>query len=125
MPVQGNEAAMLRRKTSDSETSLPDDAIALIFEEVEAEHAGYVTNRPVILQAAIVSRLDELVVASSKAVTYQLNETRVNRSDTGKLLMDKLENAQAKLEKMLKDNASVAVAMGNIRRVPTQWKDTP
>jgi hypothetical protein len=125
MPAQGNEARMLRRKTSDTATSLPDDDIELIFEEVEAKYSDYLTNRPVILQAAIVSRLKELVVAASKSVTYQLNETRINRSDTAKVLQDSLDDAQKELDTLLADVKPIAVGMGNIRRVPTQWKDTP
>jgi hypothetical protein len=123
MPSQGNEIILLRRRTSDTEDSLPDEIAEILIDEAEAEYPGY--SRTLILQAAIVARLSELVVAASKAVTYQLNETRVNRSDTAKVLMEMLEKAQAKLDTLLKDEKPLAVGMGVIRRVPTQWKDTP
>jgi arginine deiminase len=123
MPSQGNELIILRRRTSDTEDSLPDEDAEILFDEAETEHPNY--SRTLILQAVIVARLEELVVAASKAVTYQLNEARFNRSDTMDMLEKMLKKHQAKLDQLLKDEKPVAAAMGVIRRVPTQWKDTP
>jgi hypothetical protein len=123
MPAQGTEYQLLLRKTRDNEETLPSEEADLLFDEAESDYPNY--SRKLILQAVVVARLTELVAENSKNVTYQLNELRENLSDTAKILLDLLKKAEAKLDLLLSEEKPVAAAMGNIRRVPTQWRDTP
>lgn len=123
MPSQGTEYALLIRKTGDTETTFPSEDADLLFDEAESDYADY--SRKVIFNAVVVARLTELWTASTKQVTYQLNETRFNLSDIAKALKDRLDSAQAKLDDLLALEKPLAVGMGTIRKVPTKWREVP
>jgi hypothetical protein len=123
MPSQGTEAERVRRRTSDNTTTFPDEDVDLLFDQAEEDYAGY--SRKVFFQAVVVTRLSELVVSASKAVTYQLNETRENLSDIAKILKDLLEDEQKKLDELLDLEKGVALRTAVMKPVPTRRKTYP
>jgi ElaB/YqjD/DUF883 family membrane-anchored ribosome-binding protein len=123
MPAQGTEAELVRRKTTDSETSFPDEAIDLLFDEAETKYTGY--SRQVIFQSVVVERLEEIWTESTKHVTYQSNELRENLSDTAKNLKDRIEAAKTKLDELIKSEKGVALRTAVMKRVPTRIKGYP
>jgi hypothetical protein len=123
MPAQDNEATLVRYKTTDNETSFPDDVVNLLFDEAEVTYAGY--SRTVIVQAVVISRLEAIWTESTKHVTYQANELRENLSDTAKNLKDRIEAAKAKLDELIGREKGIALRTAVPKRVPTRIKGYP
>ena len=123
MPAQGSEAALLRRKSGDSVTSLPDEDLDMLFEQAETDYVDY--SRKVIFQAVLVERKRELLAVARKAVTYQLNETRENLSDIAKGLAEDLEKEEAKLAELISLEKPVALRTAVMKRIPTRIKGYP
>lgn len=123
MPAQGTEAQLVRRKTSDSDSTFPDTDVDLLFNEAETNYSGY--SRQVITQAVVVSRLEELWTESTKHVTYQSNELRENLSDIAKNLKDRIDAAKAKLDELIKLEKGVALQTAVMKKIPSRIKRYP
>lgn len=123
MPTTLVEQKRIRRKTGDTVTSFGDEDMDLVFTEASELYASY--TRTVWLQAVVVMRLRELWLGASRSVTYQQNETRENLSDIPKNLKALWEQEKKALEEMVDAQKAPAVAIGRIRRVPTQTREEP
>lgn len=123
MPAQGTEAQRVRRRTSDTDTTFPTDDVNLLFDQAEEDYAAY--SRRVIFQAVVIARLKELVIAASKSVTYQLNETRENLSDIAKILAEQLKEEEAALDELISLEKPVALRTAVMKRVPSRIKGYP
>lgn len=123
MPAQSGEAEFVRLETTDTEDSLPGDAIDPMFDKAEVDYDGY--SREVIVQAVVVMRLRQLWLVASREVTYKQNETSENLSDMAKNLKPIFDDAKKKLDELVAKEKAPAVAFGKLRKIPKPRREYP
>lgn len=123
MPASTDEKNFFRRKLDGSETSMPNDYIDDLFDEIESMYSGY--SRDVIKQAALISGIDDLIIKATKLTDYTQNQSSEKRSQVIAALERVRARYQAKLDELLAKETGPAVRWGGMVKVPSRRREYP
>lgn len=123
MPATTDEQSYFRRKLDGTETSMPDEYIDELFDEVEAVYSGY--SRTVIVQAALISGMDDLIIKATKLTDYTQNQSSEKRSQVIAALERVRARYVAKLDELVKKEQGPAVRWGGMVKVPRRRREYP
>ena len=123
MPASDSEKARFRRKLGGDITSMPDEYIDDVFDEVEADYAG--SSRAVIVAATYVEGLNDLIVQASKDVDYTEGDASQKNSQKRKGLESARDEYKSKLADLIEAEKGPAIRWGSTRKAPPRSVEYP